>query len=77
MFTAHPRYASSHGKAFPSRRPGILELGAGGRGWWGAVVTEEGCRLFKTRSSVVPGWGRVLARSQVRLVAWGWGWGEG
>ena len=29
MFTVHPRYASSHGKAFPSRRPGILELGAG------------------------------------------------
>lgn len=67
------------GRPFPAEGLGSWNWAQAGRvgAGWGAVVTEEGCRLFKNRSSVVPGLERVLARSQVRLVAWGWGWGEG
>lgn len=54
--------------------PGIGHRRAGLRG---VVVTEEGCRLFKNRSSVVPGLGWGLAGSQVRLVAWRVGVGRG
>lgn len=44
--------------------PGSRQGGQGGQ--W---VTEEGCRLVKNRSSVLPGLGWGLVRGQVRLVA--------
>lgn len=76
MLTVYPRYASSMGKPFPAEGLGSWNWAQAG-GVEGAVVTEEGCRLFENRSSVVPGLGWDLAGSQVRLVAWGVGVGRG